>query len=219
MPAQNIEGWDSLHPSQQALYELLLDQEDPEESLTLEDMRKKLEVNSLNTIVHHLKQLEKKGYIRRNGDYGNIEVLPAPVRDIIYLNLYATVGCSPEGFFNDDNVKERVPFPAKKMRVNADSFLVEARGDSMEPLVHDQDLVLVDRTDAVFSHDTAVVVLNDGGAVLKKYYEDSGQVILQSLNSKYQPIVANRDEVRVVGIVRGVVRSFTDDSKIKRSYQ
>lgn len=219
MDTDNIGGWDSLHPHQQTLYELLLDSNDPEEALTLEEMRGVLGVSSLNTVVHHLKQLEKKGYIRRNGDYGSIEVLPAPVRDIVYLNLYATVGCSPQGFFNDDNVKERVPFPAKKMRVNADSFLVEARGDSMEPLVHDQDLVLVDRTDAVSSHDTAVVVLNDGGAVLKKYYADSGQVILQSLNSKYQPIVASPEEVRVVGIVRGVVRSFTDDSKVKKSRQ
>lgn len=217
MVTQNTDGWDLLHPHQQTLYELLLESNDPEESFTLDGMREVLGVKSLNTVVHHLKQLEKKGYIRRNGDYGNIEVLPAPVRDILYLNLYATVGCSPQGFFNDDNVKERIPFPAKKMRVNANSFLVEARGDSMEPLVHDQDLVLVDRTDIVSSHDTAVVVLNDGGAVLKKYYEGSGQVILQSLNSKYQPIVINPDEVRVVGIVRGVVRSFTNDSKIKKS--
>ena len=213
------ELWDSLHEKQQILYELL-QEADLEDPLTLEDMRKVLNVSSLNTVVHHLKQLEKKGYIRRNGDYGAIEVLPAPVRDIIYLNLYAMVGCSPSGFFNDDNVKERVPFPAKKMRVNRDSFLVEARGDSMEPLVHDQDLVLVDRTDAVSDHDTAVVVLNEGGAVLKKYYHEDGKVVLQSLNSKYKPIFTNEVDVRVVGIARGVVRNFMDDDlKVKKSHQ
>lgn len=213
---KHLEGWDSLHPSQQTLYELILEA-NPEEPVTLDDMREALGVNSLNTVVHHLKQLEKKGYIRRNGDYGSIEALPAPVRDIVYLNLYATVGCSPEGFFNDDNVKERVPFPAKKMRVNADSFLVEARGDSMEPLVHDQDLVLVDQTDSVSNSDTAVVVLSDGGAILKKFYQYSDRVVLQSLNPKYEPIVVNPDDMRVVGIARGVVRSFNDDLKVKKS--
>lgn len=213
MTKKKIEGWDSLHPKQQRLYELLLD---GDETLTLDVMRDELGVSSINTVVHHLKQLEKKGYIRRYGESGRIEVLPAPVRDIIYLNLYGTVRCGPEGFFNDDNVIERIPFPAKKLRVNPDSFLVEARGDSMEPLIHDKDLVLVDRMPAD-SGDTAVVVY-DGGAVLKKLYKERGRVILQSLNSKYKSIIVNPGEVNSVGIVRGVVRSFPEENlKVKKN--
>lgn len=217
MIKKHVEGWDSLHPSQQYLYELLLDQNESEETLTLEGMRDQLGVGSINTVVHHLKQLEKKGYIRRNSDYGKIEVLPAPVRDIAYLNLYGTVGCSPTGFFNDDNVVERIPFPIKQLRFNANSFLVEARGNSMEPLIHDKDLVLVDRS-PVSSGDTAVVVHGDE-AKLKKIYKEKGYIILQSLNSKYEPVVVKPEDIRPVGVIRGVVRSFSkeDDLKIRKS--
>lgn|SRR3989338_4701939 len=206
MSKQGIHGWNSLHATQQKLYGILLKQE-KDDSLTLDEMRKKLGVKSINTVVHHLKQLEKKGYIRRNGDYGQFEALPAPVRDIIYLNLYGTVGCSPSGFFNDDNLIERIPFPAKKLRVNADSFLVEARGDSMEPLIYDKDLVLVDRS-PVSSGDTAVVVHKDE-AKLKKFYKEKGRVVLQSLNPKYEPIIVDPDDIRTVGVVRGMIRNFS----------
>ncbi len=213
MTKKNIQGWDSLHPKQQQIYELLLK---GESDLTLDVMRDELGVNSLNTVVHHLKQLEKKGYIRRSGDYGQIEVLPAPVRDIVYLNLYGMVRCGPNGFFNEDNIVERVPFPAKKLRVTPDSFLVEAYGDSMEPLIHNKDLVLVDRS-PVDNGDTAVVVY-EGGAILKKIYKDRGHIVLQSLNTKYEPIFVNPDEINPIGIVRGIVHNFPEENlKIKKS--
>lgn len=214
MIKRNIQGWDSLHPKQQQIYELLLKGDG---DLTLDIMRDELGVSSLNTVVHHLKQLEKKGYIRRSGDYGQIEVLPAPVRDIVYLNLYGMVRCGPDGFLNEDNIIERVPFPAKKLRVTPNSFLVEAHGDSMEPLIHDNDLVLVDHS-PVNSGDTAVVVY-EGGAVLKKIYKDHGRIVLQSLNTKYPPIFVNPNEVNPIGIVRGVVHSFPEENlKIKKSH-
>lgn len=213
MPKKPIEGWDSLHPKQQKLYELLLE---GNENLTLDAMRDELDVNSINTVVHHLKQLEKKGYIRRDGDYGQMKVLPAPVRDIVYLNLYGMVSCGPNGFFNDENVMDRIPFPAKRLRVNPNSFLVEARGDSMEPMIHNKDLVLVDQV-PVDDGDTAVVVYKDG-AVLKRVFREKGRVVLQSLNPAYSPIIADPDEVRPVGLVRGVVRSFPEENlKVEKS--
>lgn len=211
---KTIQGWDSLHPNQQRLYELLLDRKG-DETLTLDDMREALNASSINTVVHHLKQLERKGYIRRYGEFGQIEVLPAPVRDIVYLNLYGTVGCSPTGFFNDDNVIEKIPFPAKQLKVNPDSFLVEARGDSMEPMIHNKDLVLVDRS-PVTSGNVAVVVHGDQ-AKLKRVYKERGHVVLQSMNPRYQPEVVSPENIRSVGIVRGVVRSFHNDLKVRKN--
>ena len=209
---QNIQGWDSLHPKQQRLYELLLD---GDQGLTLDAMRDDLGVNSINTVVHHLKQLEKKGYIRRYGDNGRIEVLPAPVRDIVYLNLYGTVRCGPNGVFTDANVIDRIPFPAKRVQVNADSFLVEAQGDSMEPMIQNKDLVLVDRTPV--GNGNIAVVLYQNGAVLKKLIKERGRVILQSLNSKYEPIVAEPSDIVPIGIVRGVIRKFPEDNLKKKN--
>lgn len=207
-----IQGWNSLSDKQQELYKMVLR---GDENLTLDAMREELGVKSINTVVHHLKQLEQKGYIRRYGDYGRIEALPAPVRDIVYLNLYGMARCGREGFFNEENVVDTIPFPIRQLRVNPDSFLIEARGDSMEPMIHDRDLVLVDKM-PVDTGDIAVIVY-DGGAVLKKIYKERGRVILQSLNSKHEPIITTPAEINTIGVVRGVVRDFRDaDLSIKQ---
>lgn len=208
MTRAKLKGWENLHPKQQQLYRFLVELKG-EDAPTLDDMREELGVSSINTVVHHLGQLEKKGYVRRNGDYGQLEVLLAPVEDIVYLSLYGTAGCSPTGFFNDDNVVDRIPFPARQLRVNADSFLIEARGDSMEPLIYDKDLVLVNRTPAT-SGDTTLVV-HDDEAKLKKFYKERGRVVLQSLNPKYKPMVVEPQNVRPVGVVSGVVRRFREE--------
>ena len=105
---KNIDGWDSLNPKQQDLYNILLEQR-KDESLTLDDMRDGLGVKSANTVVYHLKQLEKKGYIRKHGNNGQIEILSTPAKDIVYLNLYGLVKCGYDGFFNEDNIIDRIP--------------------------------------------------------------------------------------------------------------
>lgn len=211
---KNIPGWDSLHPTQQQLYEIL-DHASDQESLTLESMRSMLGVNFLNTVVHHLGQLEKKGYIRKN-ENGGFDLLSSPMRDIIYLNLYGMAGCGPKGFFNEGNVVEKIPFPAKRLRISPDSFLVEAKNDSMEPMIHDGDFVLVDRS-PVANGDIAVVV-QKGEAKIKKVFRNKEQIVLQSLNSKYAPVVVDLEDVSTIGVVRGVVRSFEEDNlKVKKS--
>ncbi len=205
MARNKVQGWESLHPNQQKLYQYLSDNAH-DDQVTLADMSSVLDTTSLNTVVHHIRQLEKKGYIRRKGTGNQFEVLSAPVQDIVYLNLYGMAGCSPDGFFNDDNVVDRIPFPAKRMSVPADSFLVEARNDSMEPLIHDRDLVLVDK--GPVENGSIVVVVHKDGAKIKKIFKDKKHMILQSLNQKYDPDIVEADDIRIVGSVRGVIRNF-----------
>ena len=198
-------GWDILHPKQKKLYELLSENEaDP---LTLRDLAYKLNVGSHNTVMHHMKQLEKKGYIIRKND-GRVEVLDSPISDIIMLNLYGTAKCGPEGFINDDNVIDRVPLPAKFFKINSESYLIKASNDSMEPLVYDNDLVLVKQSNDCDSGDVAVVVHNDGAKIKKVIKKDKGkQIVLFSLNNKYEPVFVNfdKDRFEVVGIVKDVI--------------
>jgi repressor LexA len=212
-----LEGWDSLHPTQQKLYELLAENEAADEPLTLQKMGEELGVGSLNTVVHHLKQLERKGYIRRD-TAGRIETLARPLRDIVYLNLYGLAGCGPDGFINEDRVEERIPFPAKQLRISPNAFLVRAKNDSMEPMIHSDDLVVIEPGE-VLNGDVALVVQKDE-AKLKRYFRLGEEVILQSLNPKYSPSISSLEDedVRPVGVVRGVVHNFTStDLNIQKS--
>ncbi len=180
MKQDSIEGWDSLHPRQRRLYEILVERS-ADESLTLEEMREELKTKFLNTVVHHLRQLERKGYVRKNGVTGRIETLVRPMRDVVYLPLYGMAGCGP-GFIAEDNVVEHIPFPARQLRVSPDTFLVKARGDSMEPMIHDGDLVLVE-PGHVISNGRVALVLHQDEAKLKQFFVDDLKIFLQSLNT------------------------------------
>lgn len=75
------------------------------------------------------------------------------------------------------------------------AFALKVSGDSMEPLLFDQDTVIIEPSNSINNNDIVVAIIN-GNAFIKKY--DSGKFI--SLNSKYEPIIPNEyDQIQIVG--------------------
>jgi len=196
----------SIHKTQERLYEVL---SNPEyDSLPLREIARLIGVKSPNTVSHHIKQLENKGYIFRDKN-SRVQVLKNPVKDIVFLNVYGLAECGPGGIFTEENVLERVPLPAKTFRVTGDSFLVEAVGDSMYPVIEEGDLVLAEKGLEPKDGDM-VVVIHNNTAKIKKFFRDKKQVILQSINPAYPPISAYyAGDLSVCGVVTGVVRKFS----------
>tara|TARA_Y100000310_G_C20681301_1_gene816120 strand:+ start:1473 stop:2081 length:609 start_codon:yes stop_codon:yes gene_type:complete len=199
----------SIHKTQEKLYEVL---SRPEcDSLSLRQIASLVGVKSPNTVTHHLKQLEKKGYIFRDKKSKRIEVLKNPVNDLVFLNLYGMAECGPGGIFTEENTIERIPLPAKTFKVTRDSFLVEAVGDSMYPEVEEGDLVLAEK-DVEAKNGDMVVVIHNETAKIKKFFKGDDRVILQSINPSYPPISAYYSgELSVCGVVTGIVRKFGRD--------
>lgn len=193
-----------LHPTQARLLELLLQVEGARPSLR--DLGGRIGIKSPNTIAHHLRQLERKGYlVAREG--GEFDVVREPVRDIVYLPLYGNVACGREEFFADDNIEEQVPLPARTLKITPESFLVRARGDSMEPKIHDQDLLLVQPQEAADNGQVVVVAL-EGGVYAKQLCRGTRDIFLHSFNPAYKPVpIEAEQQFRVLGLVRGVLRS------------
>lgn len=80
---------------------------------------------------------------------------------------------------------------------------LNVRGDSMEPLLHDGDLLFFQKVDMVENGQIAVVEINGEAVTTKKVKFDynNQKIILQSLNDKYDDMVFNDDEVRIIGKV------------------
>jgi len=191
-----------LHPTQQQLLELLKDTiTDP---LTIRDLQKKLGVSSPSVIHHHIQQLEKKGYLRRNPynpqDY---QILAdSPDKKIAYLNLYGLAHCGPNGSILDGNPIDRIPIATKILGfASEDAFLVKAKGNSMSPKINEGDLVIAKKTSYAENGDIAVCV-NDGGAMIKKIQKNKN-LILVSINPSFEPFVADKN-FKVEGIVKGI---------------
>lgn len=195
----------TLHPKQEKLLEILKTHiADP---LTMEELADELNVSAKSVVFHHIKQLEKKGYLKRNpANPRDYLILKDPEKNVIYLKMYGMAKCGPEGTILDGTPTRIVPvdpsmiyFPACK------GFMVEAKGDSMENLISPKDWLIVEQSHQPKNKDV-VVCVNNGEVMVKRFTRDGENVILQSENPHYTPIVADKTSFHVEGIVRSIIK-------------
>ena len=195
----------TLHPKQARLLEIL--QANLSDPLTMEELAERLNISSKSVVFHHIKQLEKKGYLKRNpSNPRDYIVLKDPEHNVIYLNMYGMAKCGPEGTILDGTPTRVVPvdpsmvyFPARK------GFMVEAKGASMQPLIAPHDWLIVEQG-VVAKNKDVVVCVNNGEVMVKRFTQDGDKVILQSENPDFAPIVADKDFFHVEGIVRSIIK-------------
>ena len=116
--------------------------------------------------------------------------------------MYGCAKCGPEGTLLSGVPTRVVPvdpsmiyFPACK------GFMVEAKGDSMENIIAPRDWLIVEQSHTPKNRDI-VVCVNKGEVMVKRFSRDGENVILESQNKKYSPIVADPHSFHVEGIVR-----------------
>lgn len=195
----------ALHPTQAKLLEILKNNiTDP---LTMEELADRLNVGSKSVVFHHIKQLEKKGFLKRNpANPRDYMILKDPQRNVVYLKMYGMAKCGPAGTILDGTPTRVVPvdpsmvyFPVGK------GFMVEAKGDSMEHLISPKDWLIVE-TNHLPKNKDVVVCVNNGEVLVKRFNNDGKNVILLSENPAYAPIVADPATFHVEGIVRSIIK-------------
>jgi repressor LexA len=194
-----------LHQVQQKLIEIL--SKNVEEPLTIREMQEMVGASSTSVVVHHMAQLEKKGYLKKNPyNSRDYQVLKKPDKEIAYLNLYGLATCGPEGSILEGNPVDRVPVSTKFLSFSSDkAFMVKAKGDSMLPKISNGDFVIIEKTNKS-ENGSMVLCVNDEQVLIKKIKQQNkkDKVILVSLNSEFEPFLA-ADDFRVEGVVRGVI--------------
>jgi len=193
-----------LHPIQDHLIKILL--ENADDPLSIREMKEILAVSSTSVVTHHLRQLEKRGFLKRNPhnprDYQVMN--DGPERQFAYLNLYGLAQCGPEGSLLDGNPIDRVAVPSRLLSFPAaEAFLVQAKGTSMAPRISDGDLVVARRTD-VADDGRIVICVNNGDALIKRLHREPDRYILVSTNPAHPPFSAS-DDFRIVGEVKAVM--------------
>lgn len=214
-----------LHTTQQKILDFISKNGGTIEDMPLRDLGESIGVGRQpQVIAHHIDQLEKKGFLRRDPSHkGKLTVLSKPITDVAYINLYGMAQCGPEGFFGEDCVLDRVPLPTKTFGISDPSryFLVSARGESMEPMIKDGDLVLAAQQDVVDSGSIAIV-LHEGMPKIKKVVISAASgsrfYSLVSLNPKFvdENISDESVDLRILGLVKAVIHtpSRQDSKKI-----
>lgn len=193
----------TLHPAQEKLLTLLSQHID--EPLTIRELQEEIDASSTSVVAHHISQLERKGYLKRNpNDPRDYIVLDGPEKQVAYLSMYGLAHCGPHGSILDGTPIDRIAVPTRFMTFpSVEGFLVKARGDSMVPRISDGDIVIAQKlSDA--DNGSIVVCVNQGEALIKKIRKEKNGIILTSLNTVYEPFLAAKD-FRIEGVVKGIM--------------
>lgn len=193
-----------LHANQVALIELLKDNID--NPLTIRQIQEILQFSSSSVVAHHIQKLEQKGYLKRNPhnprDY---QIFLKPERTIIYLNQYGNAQCGKNGTILDGNPIDKIPIASRLFRFPTnEGFIVKAKGDSMEPLIKEGDLVIAQKKNDASNGEIVVCVYGET-VLIKKFFRQKKTITLNSLNNKIEPIIVD-DYFKIEGIVRNIIK-------------
>jgi len=161
---------------------------------------------SLNSVVKHLKQLERKGYLE--SPWGNqkraFRLLPlrTTAATIPFLGRVAA-GAPIEAV----EMPEAVEVP-ESLLVGGNNFALQVQGESMvDEGIRDGDVLIIRKQDHADNGQTVVVQI-EGEATIKKFYQRDGRVELRPANEELKPLVVPAEKVEIIGVVIGLVRHY-----------
>lgn len=194
-----------LHKNQILLLEIL--EQNIENPLTIRDIQNDLGFSSPSVVAHHIQQLEKKGYLKRNqSNPKDYQIFRNPENTIVYLNQYGNAQCGPNGSILDGNPIDKIPIASRLLKFPAnEGFIVTAKGDSMVPQISEGDLIIAQKSQIANNGETIVCVYGEE-VLIKKFFKLNEHITLISTNNeKYSPIIVD-EYFNIVGIVRNIIK-------------
>lgn len=140
--------------------------------------------------------IEKSNLVENPHNLSNI----IEVSQVKSVPIISEVACG-QPIFAEDNYDDSIPYSVDLLP-SGKVFFVKAVGDSMEPTIKPDELVLVREQDVVENGEIACVVFEAEGsyATLKRLRKQDGRVMLMPDNTNHLPYeLKEGDNVRILG--------------------
>lgn len=90
---------------------------------------------------------------------------------------------------------------------------LKIHGDSMSPVLIENDIVIVKKQNDFENGDIVVAIINGNEATIKKGKKSENSILLQPLNTNYEPLIFTYDEMKtipvtIIGVVKQLKRNF-----------
>jgi repressor LexA len=176
---------------------------------TIEEIGDHFGLSSLATVHKHLTNLQEKGLIKRAWNRSRaLELVPTEVAvRAVELPLLGRVaaGTPIEAVSSTETI-----FVPEDMVGKKSTYVLQVKGDSMiEEQIRDGDYVIVEDRTTARDGEMVIALLEGENVTLKKLYrEGGGKIRLQPANSRMKPIFVDQDDIRVQGVVIGVLRKY-----------
>ncbi|HEU3713716.1 XRE family transcriptional regulator [Streptococcus pneumoniae] len=136
-----------------------------------------------------------------------ISMFDKPQEDEDYITDYVEgLVAAGHGTFQEDNLHMEVRLRAEDVPEDYNT-IAKVAGDSMEPMIEDNDLLFIKVTNQVDINDIGIFQINGKNFVKKLKRDYNGGWYLQSLNNSYEEIhLTENDDIRTIGEVVSVYR-------------
>ncbi len=183
-------------------------------SPTHREIREEFGYSSFGTVYKHLKLLQKKGFLRRDWNQKRglelLRTVPGSITDdslseVPFLGLIAA-GQPIEALPGND----RLSVPNHLFGGSpSEHYVLRVTGDSMiQEGIYDGDFVIVLKRDQAQPGEMVVALVGGVEATLKHFFPEGKLVRLQPANPEMRPIRVPASEVKVQGVVVGLMRKF-----------
>ena len=175
---------------------------------SLEEVGRRFGLSSLATVHKHLTNLQEKGFIKRAWNRSrSVELVPKPAGSrVLELPLlgYVAAGAPIEAVSSSESIAVPENFIGR-----GETYVLRVRGDSMiDEQIRDGDMVIVENRKTADNGEMVIALLRGSDVTLKKFYRDNGRVRLQPANPALQPIFVDAAQVKIQGVVVGVMRKY-----------
>ena len=179
---------------------------------TVREIGEEAHLSSPATIHFHLKQLEEKGYIKKDDNKNRTLEILVPneyletndkIVDVPLLGK-VTAGSPIEAIEMPD---EYFSLPANLISTKEETFTLKVSGESMINVgIYDGDIVIVEKTSDAKNGETVVAMNEDNEATVKTFYKEKDHIRLQPENDTMEPIILKN--CTILGKAIGLYRKF-----------
>lgn len=172
------------------------------------DIGEHFNISSPATIFEHVKNLERKGYLRTGFNEKRSISLTDKAASLVQAFELPLVGLITAGE-PIEALQDNETFAVPSVLVNdvANSYVLKVKGESMiEEGILNGDYVIVERNPSPKNGDVVVALLDNAYATLKKFFREANRIRLQPANQAMKPIYVK--DPLIQGVVRAIIRSF-----------
>ena len=171
-----------------------------------------LGLSSPATVHTHLKELERKGFIKKqNSKFRTIELCVNneylnDIQEVVEVPLLGRVACG-DPIEAIENPEETFALPASLIPENKSVFTLQCNGDSMiNAGIHDKDIVIVQQQPVCNNGDIVVAMTDDKEVTLKRFFKETDHIRLQPENDALEPIILNNCSIlgKAIGLYRKI---------------
>ncbi len=164
----------------------------------------KLKIKSTASAYSYIEKLKSQGLLNKSPLKKRALSMPIPRTEYQTVPLVGTIRAGSP-IFAVENLDGYVPLP-EEFGMDKSDFALRVQGNSMiNAGIFENDIIIVTQQDTANSGEIVVALIDDSATVKRLIVEDE-KIILRPENETMSDMIF--DEVRILGVVTGLIRKF-----------